>query len=147
MLWLVLFSNYRVKTWCRISHRKCSVRKGVPRNFAKLTGKHLCQRTPFLQNTSGRLLLLMLSDVTNFIELWHYVVCTPPPSLHPSFLQGGVWTSYQIFKKEGLDRTLILRGRLVRKRGWPFWEREGGLCNFYVKNKPKSEIRNDKKYW
>ena len=63
------------------SHRKCSVRKGILRNFAKFTGKHLCQshffkkekketlaqvfpvnfakflRTPFLQNTSGRLLL------------------------------------------------------------------------------------------
>ena len=63
------------------SHQRCSLRKGVPRNFAKFTGKHLCQslfynkvagrglhrcfpvnfakflRTPFLQNTSGRLLL------------------------------------------------------------------------------------------
>ena len=49
--------------------QRCSVRKGVLRNFTKLTGKHLCQclfffpcfplnfvkflRTPFLQNTSG----------------------------------------------------------------------------------------------
>ena len=76
----------------RSSHRKCSVKKVVLRNFAKFTGKHLCQRlfliklqvlglrpatllkkslwyrcfpinfakflkTPFLQNTSGRLLL------------------------------------------------------------------------------------------
>ena len=64
----------------RSSHRRCVVRKGVLRNFAKFTGKHLCQslffnivaetlaqafsvnfpkflRTPFLQNTSGRLLL------------------------------------------------------------------------------------------
>ena len=72
------------------SHRRCSVKKGVLRNFAKLTGKHLWQnlffnkvaalrpatllkkklwhrcfpknfakfqRTAFLQNTSGRLLL------------------------------------------------------------------------------------------
>ena len=70
---------------------KSALRKGVLRNFVKLTGKHLCQslsfnkvaglmsatllkwrlwhrcfsvnftnflRTPFLQNTSGRLLLL-----------------------------------------------------------------------------------------
>ena len=74
------------------SHRRCSVRKGVLRNFAKLTGKHVCQslffssfrpeacsfikkglwhrcfpvnfvkflRTPFLQNTSGRLLLHLI---------------------------------------------------------------------------------------
>ena len=51
----------------RSSHQRCSVKKGVLRNFAKFTGKDLCQshffnkvaglRTPFLQNTSGRLLL------------------------------------------------------------------------------------------
>ena len=71
----------------RSSYRRCSVKKGVLRNFAKFTGKHLCQRlflirpghatllkksfwhrcfpvdcekflrTPFSQNTSGRLLL------------------------------------------------------------------------------------------
>ena len=72
------------------SHQRCSVRKGILRNFGKFTGKHLCQglifnnvvdlrpatfikmrpwrrcfpvnfakflRTPFLQKTSGRLLL------------------------------------------------------------------------------------------
>ena len=27
----------------RSSHRRCSVRKGVVRNFAKFAGKHLCQ--------------------------------------------------------------------------------------------------------
>ena len=74
----------------RSSHERYSVRKGVLRNFAKFTGKQLCQslffnkvaglmpatllkkrlwhscfpvnfakflRTPFLHNTSGRLLL------------------------------------------------------------------------------------------
>ena len=74
----------------RSSHQRCSVRKGVLRNFTKFTGKHLCQvvffnkvagpepatllkkrlwhsffpvnfakflRTPFSQNSSGRLLL------------------------------------------------------------------------------------------
>ena len=63
----------------RSSHRRCSVRKGVLTIFAKFTGKHLCQnlfflkkrdsstgaflwifmkflRTPFLHNTSTRLL-------------------------------------------------------------------------------------------
>ena len=25
------------------SHRKCSIKKGVPRNFSKFTGQHLCQ--------------------------------------------------------------------------------------------------------
>ena len=61
----------------RSSHRRCSLRKCALGNFAKYTGKHLCQslfferlwhrcfhvnfakflRTPFLQNTAGRLLL------------------------------------------------------------------------------------------
>ena len=27
----------------RSSHPRCSVKKGVLRNFAKFTGKHLCQ--------------------------------------------------------------------------------------------------------
>ena len=29
----------------RSSHRRCSVRKGVLRNFAKFTGKNLCLRS------------------------------------------------------------------------------------------------------
>ena len=52
----------------RSSYQRCSVKKSVLRNFAKFTGKHLCQslffpvnfakflRTPFLQNNTGRLL-------------------------------------------------------------------------------------------
>ena len=90
---------------CRCSRRRCFVRKGILRNFAKFTGKHLCQslffnqtaglrpatllkkrlwpatllkkrlwhrcfpvnfikflRTPFLQNTSGRLLLIWVAS-------------------------------------------------------------------------------------
>ena len=31
----------------RSSHQRCSVRKGVLRNFAKFTGKHLCQSLVF----------------------------------------------------------------------------------------------------
>ena len=31
----------------RSSHLRCSVKKGVFRNFAKFTGKHLCQRLFF----------------------------------------------------------------------------------------------------
>ena len=60
----------------RSSHRRCSVRKSVLRNFSKCTGKHLCRsllhrcfsvnfakflRTPFSQNTSGRLLLYFVN--------------------------------------------------------------------------------------
>ena len=35
----------------RSSHQRCSVRKGVFRNFAKFAGKHLCQRL-FFNKTS-----------------------------------------------------------------------------------------------
>ena len=28
---------------CKSSHQSCSIKKGVLRNFAKFTGKHLCQ--------------------------------------------------------------------------------------------------------
>ena len=63
---------------CRSSHQRCSVKKGVLKNFEKFTEKHLCQslfliqlhrcfpvnyakfiRTPFLQTTSKLLLLEM----------------------------------------------------------------------------------------
>ena len=81
----------------RSSHRSCSIKKGVVKNFAKSTGKHLCPsllfneaagsrprpatllkrrlwhrcfhvnfvkflRTPFIQNTSRRLLLEKFSS-------------------------------------------------------------------------------------
>ena len=62
----------------RSSHWSCSIKKGVTKNFAKFTGKHLCQslwkkrlwnrcfpvnfakfsRALFLQNIFGQLLLL-----------------------------------------------------------------------------------------
>ena len=73
-LWLTLNKCYREVP--KGSHRWCSVKKGVLRNFARFTGRHLCQslflnswqrcfpvnfakflRTPFQQDTSRRLLL------------------------------------------------------------------------------------------
>ena len=52
----------------RSSHWRCSVKKGVLENFAKLTGKHLWfakfSGTPFLQNSSRRLLLAFLCNFT-----------------------------------------------------------------------------------
>ena len=31
----------------RSTHRRCSIKEGVPRNFSKFTGKHLCQSLVF----------------------------------------------------------------------------------------------------
>ena len=39
----VLWEHYSSTTLERSSHERCSVRKGVLRNLAKFTGKHLCQ--------------------------------------------------------------------------------------------------------
>ena len=38
------------------SHQRCSEQKGVPRNFTKFTGKHLCQSL-FLNKVAGLFLL------------------------------------------------------------------------------------------
>ena len=65
----------------RSSRRRCSVRKGVLRNFAKFTGKHLKKRCfavhfakflriPFLENTSGRLLLVIMEGATSLTRCW-----------------------------------------------------------------------------
>ena len=49
----------------RSSHQTCFVRKGVLRNFAKLTGKHLCQSL-FFNKVAG------LRDATLLKKrLWH----------------------------------------------------------------------------
>ena len=54
----------------RSSHQRCSIKRGVLRNFTKFTGKHLkfvkFLRPPFLQNTSGRLLLDLENLLINF---------------------------------------------------------------------------------
>ena len=70
-------------------------------------------------------------------------VHTLPP---PPFLQGS-WASNQIFKKGegGLTGPQVLERGCWERGGWLF-SREGG-CNFYVKNKLKSEIFNDKKVY
>ena len=41
----------------RSSHQRCSVRKGVLRNFAKFTGKHLCQAV-FFNKVAGPVVIV-----------------------------------------------------------------------------------------
>ena len=65
--------------------------------------------------------------------------------IFPTFCGGGGWTSNQIFKKGGLDRTLIFIRGLVGKRGLTFLRGGGRSCNFYIKDQLKCEIFNDKK--
>ena len=90
------FSTYRS------SHQRCSVRKGVLRNFEKFTGKYLCEslffnkfaglvqvfscehceisKDIFLQNTSGQL-LLTIKRASDF-----EFICRSSPQL-PEFLR------------------------------------------------------------
>ena len=52
---------------------------------------------------------------------WHCDIKLPLlHSVHPT-LSAGSWTSYQIFKKGGLDRTSTLWGELLEKRGVTFF--------------------------
>ena len=51
----------------RSSHRRCSVTKGVLRNFAKLTRQHLCQRL-FFNEVEGLLSYFLLRPACNFIK-------------------------------------------------------------------------------
>ena len=41
------------KSFSRSSHQSCPIKKGVLRNFAKFTGKHLCQSL-FLNKIAGQ---------------------------------------------------------------------------------------------
>ena len=50
------FFVYWTLTSYRSSHRRCSVKKGVLRNFAKFTGKHLCQSLFFNKVAGGNTL-------------------------------------------------------------------------------------------
>ena len=72
--------------------------------------------------------------------------------LPPFCLEGGEGGELNLlpnFQKGGVGRTLVFRGGFVKKRGVTFLMGRGGGgvggCNFYLKNKLKSEIFNDKK--
>ena len=54
---------YRCKS--RSNHRRCSVKNGVLRNFAKFAGKHLCQSL-FLNKVAGLRPAILLKK-----RLWH----------------------------------------------------------------------------
>ena len=88
-----VFLKKLISGWSEASHRRSSMKKGVLESFVKFTGKHLCQSllfnkvadlrpvtllkkrlwhrcfpenfVKFLQNTSGRLLLVGCEKSTN----------------------------------------------------------------------------------
>ena len=90
LCWCVQTSKVLKLIYSRSSLQRCSVKKGVLRNFAKFTGKHLCQSlffnkvagpawTLFSQNTSGRLLLLLFIFLNiNWMNEYNWVFRTLP---------------------------------------------------------------------
>ena len=64
--WPAFPSFFRVKLiQFRSSHRRCSLKQGDIKNFARLTGKHLCQSL-FLNKVAGLTLQFLLKR-----RLWH----------------------------------------------------------------------------
>ena len=55
--------------YCRSSHQRCSMKKDVLRNFAKFTGKHLCQSL-FFNKVTGLLLLYLKRGSGTSAFLW-----------------------------------------------------------------------------
>ena len=45
------FAVYLLSETSRSSHQRCSIKKGVVRNFSKFTGKHLCHSLFFNKET------------------------------------------------------------------------------------------------
>ena len=66
----------------------------------------------------------------------------PPLSAGGTGWGGGDWASYQIFKWWWLERISIFRGGCWER--WGNFFQGGGWCSFYIKNKVKSEILNEK---
>ena len=84
-------STYFGRAKYRSSHRRCSVKKGVLRNFAKFTGKHLCQSLFFNKVIDLRLVTLLKK------KLWHRCFCMNfSEFLRTPFLQN---TSRQLLLK------------------------------------------------
>ena len=90
----------------RSSHRRCFVRKDVLRDFAKLTGKHLCQSLFFNKVTHLRPATLLKK------RLWHR--CFPvnfAKFLRTSFLQNtsGRMLLYNFDFSKKCGRALLIK--------------------------------------
>ena len=55
------------------SHQRCSVKKAVLRNFAKFTGKHLCQSLFFNKVAGGWNMNWQI--IVRFYFRWHFTWC------------------------------------------------------------------------
>ena len=89
---------FPMKAKYRSRHRRCSLKKGVLRNFEKFTGKHLCQRL-FLNKVEGLRPATLLKK-----SLWHkYFPVNFAKFLRTPFLQS---TSGRMLLKEDFSYTI-----------------------------------------
>ena len=69
--WRKIFTAPRNKGWSdvlfRSSHRRCSVRKGFLRKFAKFTGKNLCQSLFFIKETLAQVFSCEFCELSKFL--------------------------------------------------------------------------------
>ena len=70
-----------------------------------------------------------------------HIVCTPPPPTLYSLGGGGVEPLTKFSEREQFDKTSTFRGGFLGNRRVTFFSGGG---NFYIKNKLKYEIFNDK---
>ena len=86
----------------RSSHQRCSMKKGVLRNFTKFIGKHFCQS----------LILIKLQTVCNFIKnrtLAHVFSCEFCEISKNTFFTEHLWTTVSDIKKDNSNFKLIVK--------------------------------------
>ena len=71
--YLVFQNTKRLNEPYRSSHPRCSIKKGVLKNFAKFTGKHLCQSLFFNKVDSETLAQMFSSE---FCEIFKNTLFT-----------------------------------------------------------------------
>ena len=83
----------------RSSHRRCSVRKGVLRNFAKLSGKHLCQSLFF--NKVAVLRAVTITKKQTLRQMFSCEFCVISKSkffTEHLWATASVWSKWSLFK-------------------------------------------------
>ena len=136
----VPYDSYFGKSINRSSHRRCFVRKGVLRNFAKFTGKHLCQSLFFNKVADLRSANLLKK------RLWHR--CFPvnfAKFLRIPFLQNTSWRLLlHQMKISMIPRKTLIVGFRFSKFGYckPTLPKEtSSQCFFkFSKNRHKENI-------
>ena len=134
---IVLMKCQKQKSFCilkdlidRSSHRKCSVRKDVLRNFAKFTGKHLRQSFFFNKVASFSLQLHLKRDSGTAVLLWIFEI-SKNTFFHRAPLSNSFWSEIWRITCYLKDlRTLLKTLRFVYySKRTPYWELHGPTKN------------------